>query len=129
VEIRSERDVDRQLGRGVFRQTTVHHGGRGDSADHRAAAAGGQFAGGKQIFVGTGKFNETADKTNKDLQAFYSVWDADGGSGQLTVSSLQAQAVTGVFSGSTGQFITTSQNDTTYPGRRAGICLWCTTMC
>ncbi|MCF5701886.1 pilus assembly protein, partial [Pseudomonas syringae] len=28
--------------------------------------------GGKQIFVGTGKFNETADKTNKDLQAFYS---------------------------------------------------------
>ncbi|MFJ5257890.1 pilus assembly protein [Pseudomonas sp. NPDC088414] len=74
--------------------------------------------GGKQIFVGTGKFNETADKTNKDLQAFYSVWDADGGSGQLTVSNLQAQAVTGVFSGSTGQFITTSQNDTTYPGEK-----------
>ena len=74
--------------------------------------------GGKQIFVGTGKFNETADKTNKDLQAFYSVWDADGSSGQLTVSSLQAQAVTGVFSGSTGQFITTSQNDTTYPGEK-----------
>ncbi|RBJ71457.1 pilus assembly protein, partial [Pseudomonas sp. MWU12-2534b] len=74
--------------------------------------------GGKQIFVGTGKFNETADKTNKDLQAFYSVWDADGGSGQLTVSSLQAQAVTGVFSGSAGQFITTSQNDTTYPAEK-----------
>lgn len=74
--------------------------------------------GGKQVFFGTGKFNETADKTNKDLQAFYSVWDADGGSGQLTVSSLQAQAVTGVFSGSTGQFITTSQNDTTYPGEK-----------
>ncbi|MFJ2482062.1 pilus assembly protein [Pseudomonas sp. NPDC087598] len=74
--------------------------------------------GGKQIFVGTGKFNESADKTNKDLQAFYSVWDADGGSGQLTVSSLQAQAVTGVFSGSTGQFITTTQNDTTYPGEK-----------
>ncbi|MFJ2389325.1 pilus assembly protein [Pseudomonas koreensis] len=74
--------------------------------------------GGKQVFFGSGKFNETADKTNKDLQAFYSVWDADGGSGQLTVSSLQAQAVTGVFSGSTGQFITTSQNDTTYPGEK-----------
>jgi len=74
--------------------------------------------GGKQVFFGTGKFNETADKTNKDLQAFYSVWDADGGSGQLTVSNLQAQAVTGVFSGSTGQFITTSQNDTTYPGEK-----------
>jgi len=74
--------------------------------------------GGKQIFFGTGKFNETADKTNKDLQAFYSVWDADGGSGQLTVSSLQAQAITGVFSGSSGQFITTTQNDTTYPSEK-----------
>lgn len=74
--------------------------------------------GGKQIFFGTGKFNETADKTNKDLQAFYSVWDADGGSGQLTIGSLQAQAVTGVFSGSTGQFVTTSQNDTTYPAEK-----------
>lgn len=74
--------------------------------------------GGKQIFFGTGKFNETADKTNKDLQAFYSVWDADGGSGQLTVSSLQAQAITGVFSGSTGQFVTTTQNDTTYPAEK-----------
>lgn len=86
-------------------------------------------SGGKQIFVGTGKFNETADKTNKDLQAFYSVWDADGGAGQLTVSSLQPQAITGSFSGSTGQFLTTSQNDTTYPGRRAGTCRWCITAC
>lgn len=75
-------------------------------------------SGGKQIFVGTGKFNETADKTNKDLQAFYSVWDADGGSGQLTVSNLQPQAITGSFSGSSGQFLTTTQNDTTYPGEK-----------
>jgi type IV pilus assembly protein PilY1 len=74
--------------------------------------------GGKQVFVGTGKFNETADKTNKDLQAFYSVWDADGGSGQLTVGSLQPQAITGSFSGSSGQFLTTTQNDTTYPAQK-----------
>jgi type IV pilus assembly protein PilY1 len=74
--------------------------------------------GGKEVFFGTGKFNETADKTNKDLQAFYAVWDAEGGSGQITVSSLQAQAVTGVFSGSSGQFITTSQNDVTYPAEK-----------
>ncbi|WP_085638864.1 MULTISPECIES: pilus assembly protein [unclassified Pseudomonas] len=74
--------------------------------------------GGKQVFVGTGKFNETTDKTNKDLQAFYSVWDAEGGSGQLTVSSLQAQSITGTFSGSSGQFVTTSQNDTTYPAEK-----------
>ncbi|MBK5354101.1 pilus assembly protein [Pseudomonas sp. TH41] len=74
--------------------------------------------GGKEVFFGTGKFNETADKINKDLQAFYAVWDADGGSGQITASSLQAQTVTGVSSGSTGQFITTSQNDVTYPAKK-----------
>ncbi|MBN6775066.1 pilus assembly protein [Pseudomonas granadensis] len=74
--------------------------------------------GGKQVFFGTGKFNETADKSNKDLQAFYSIWDADGGSGQITVSSLQAQAITGSFSGSSGQFLTTTQNETTYPGEK-----------
>ncbi|MBD9590295.1 pilus assembly protein [Pseudomonas sp. PDM03] len=74
--------------------------------------------GGKVVFFGTGKFNETVDKTNKDLQAFYAVWDADGGSGQITTSSLQIQSVTGVFSGSTGQFITTSQNEVTYPAEK-----------
>ncbi|WP_434766768.1 pilus assembly protein [Pseudomonas triticicola] len=74
--------------------------------------------GGKQVFFGTGKFNETADKTNKDLQAFYSIWDAEGGAGQITVSSLQSQAITGSFSGSSGQFLTTSQNETTYPGEK-----------
>lgn len=74
--------------------------------------------GGKQVFFGTGKFNETADKTNKDLQAFYSIWDAEGGAGQITVSSLQSQTITGSFSGSSGQFLTTSQNETTYPGEK-----------
>jgi type IV pilus assembly protein PilY1 len=75
-------------------------------------------SGGKQVLFGTGKLNEVADKTNKDLQAFYAVWDADGGEGQITVSSLQAQAVTGVFSGSAGQFITNSQNEVTYPAKK-----------
>ncbi|MNI04202.1 Neisseria PilC protein [compost metagenome] len=74
--------------------------------------------GGKVVFFGTGKFNEAVDKTNKDLQAFYAVWDADGGSGQITTSSLQAQSITGVFSGSSGQFVTTSQNEVIYPGKK-----------
>ncbi|KIQ58447.1 MULTISPECIES: pilus assembly protein [Pseudomonas] len=74
--------------------------------------------GGTQVFFGTGKFNETADKLNKDLQGFYSIWDAVGGGGQITVSNLQAQAITGVFSGSTGQFVTTSQNDVAYPSKK-----------
>ncbi|MEB0044618.1 MULTISPECIES: pilus assembly protein [unclassified Pseudomonas] len=75
--------------------------------------------GGKEVFFGTGKFNETADKTTKDLQGFYAVWDAVGGSGQITVSNLQAQAITGVFTGTAGgQFITTTQNTTTYPAQK-----------
>ncbi|MCK1792529.1 pilus assembly protein [Pseudomonas violetae] len=74
--------------------------------------------GGKVVFFGTGKFNETADKTNKDLQAFYAVWDADGGSGQFTPANLQLQSVQSVFSGSAGQFITTSQNEVTYPAQK-----------
>ncbi|MCQ6259948.1 pilus assembly protein [Pseudomonas sp. Q11] len=73
--------------------------------------------GGTQVFFGTGKFNEAVDKLNKDLQGFYSIWDAPGGTGQITVSSLQAQSITGVFSGSTGQFVTTSQTDVTYPAK------------
>ncbi|WLH11978.1 PilC/PilY family type IV pilus protein [Pseudomonas hefeiensis] len=73
--------------------------------------------GGTQVFFGTGKFNEAVDKLNKDLQGFYSIWDATGGTGQITVSSLQAQSITGVFSGSTGQFVTTSQTDVTYPAK------------
>lgn len=75
-------------------------------------------AGGKMVFFGTGKFNETADKTNKDLQAFYAIWDAEGGTGQVAISNLQAQSVSGVFSGSSGQFVTVSQNDTTYPAKK-----------
>ncbi|MGN8345889.1 pilus assembly protein [Pseudomonas sp. SMV71] len=74
--------------------------------------------GGTQVFFGTGKFNEATDKLTKDLQAFYSIWDATGGAGQITVSSLQAQSITGVFSGSTGQFVTTSQTDVTYPAKK-----------
>lgn len=74
--------------------------------------------GGTQVFFGTGKFNEAADKLSKDLQGFYSIWDATGGSGQITVSSLQAQSITGVFSGSSGQYVTTSQNDVTYPAKK-----------
>jgi type IV pilus assembly protein PilY1 len=74
--------------------------------------------GGKMVFFGTGKFNETTDRTNKELQAFYAVWDAEGGSGQITPSSLQAQAVTGVVSGESGQSITTSQNEVTYPTQK-----------
>lgn len=74
--------------------------------------------GGKVVFFGTGKFNETVDKTNKDLQAFYAVWDAEGGAGQITTSNLQIQTITGVIAGSTGQSFTTSQNEVSYPAKK-----------
>ncbi|UWF48549.1 PilC/PilY family type IV pilus protein [Pseudomonas sp. N3-W] len=75
--------------------------------------------GGTEVFFGTGKFIETADKTNTAQQGFYAIWDAVGGTGQITVANLQAQAITGVFTGTAGgQFITTSQNATTYPAQK-----------
>lgn len=74
--------------------------------------------GGIQVFFGTGKFNEAADKLSKDLQAFYSIRDVAGAAGQITVSNLQAQSITGVFSGSSGQFVTTSQTDVAYPAKK-----------
>lgn len=73
---------------------------------------------GKVVLFGTGKFNEIADKSNKDQQGFYGIWDADDGAGQLTVDNLRAQAMTGVFSGSAGQFITTTQHEVTYPAQK-----------
>jgi type IV pilus assembly protein PilY1 len=74
--------------------------------------------GGIQVFFGTGKFNESVDKLNKDLQGFYSIWDAAGGTGQMTVANLQAQSITSIFSGTTGQFVTTSQNNVAYPTQK-----------
>lgn len=70
---------------------------------------------GKMVFFGTGKFNETSDKLSKDQQAFYAVWDADGGAGRITVSNLVAQSITGVFTSNGTQYITTSENPVTYP--------------
>jgi len=75
-------------------------------------------AGGKMVFFGTGKFNETADKLSKDVQGFYAVWDAAGSTGQLTVSNLQAQSITGLFTSNGIQFFTTSTNAVTYPTQK-----------
>ncbi|NWB25386.1 pilus assembly protein [Pseudomonas gingeri] len=72
---------------------------------------------GKMVFFGTGKFNETADKLSKDQQAFYAVWDADGGAGKITVSNLVAQSITGMFTSNGVQFITTSENPVVYPAQ------------
>ena len=75
-------------------------------------------AGGTMVFFGSGKFNETADKLSKDLQGFYAVWDSGGSTGQLTVSNLQAQSITGLFTSNNIQFFTTSTNAVTYPTQK-----------
>ena len=74
--------------------------------------------GGTMVFFGTGKFNETSDKLSKDVQGFYAVWDAGGSTGQLTISNLQLQSITGVFSSNGTQFILTSANAVTYPTQK-----------
>ncbi|NWB84489.1 pilus assembly protein [Pseudomonas gingeri] len=75
-------------------------------------------AGGTMVFFGTGKFNETADKLSKAVQGFYAVWDAGGSTGQWTVSNLQAQSITGLFTSNGIQFFTTSTNAVTYPTQK-----------
>ncbi|EIK95188.1 type IV pilus-associated protein [Pseudomonas sp. M47T1] len=67
---------------------------------------------GKMVYFGTGKLNETADKTTTAAQGFYAVWDADTNTtGNYTTANLQSQAVTGI--NSAGYVISTS-NTTDY---------------
>jgi type IV pilus assembly protein PilY1 len=66
---------------------------------------------GKLVYFGTGKFSETADKTTTAQQAFYAIWDADGGVGSIAQSNLQQQTVTGSVTGNGNTYFTTSNND------------------
>ncbi|RON78850.1 pilus assembly protein [Pseudomonas chlororaphis] len=74
--------------------------------------------GGKLVLFGTGKLSELADKRSKDAQGFYAVWDAPAGTGSVTVADLQAQAITGLFAGSAGSYITSTQADVSYPAEQ-----------
>ncbi len=58
--------------------------------------------GGTQVFFGTGKFNEAADKLNKDLQAFYSIWDATGGGGKSLCRACRPSRSRGCFQAAPG---------------------------
>ncbi|MGA3681324.1 pilus assembly protein [Pseudomonas graminis] len=74
--------------------------------------------GGKMVYFGTGKLMEASDKTTTATQAFYAVWDNDGTSANYRESDLVAQSINGVFTGSTGQFFTTTQNDVNYAAKK-----------
>lgn len=69
---------------------------------------------GKMVYFGTGKLNETTDKTTTDAQGFYAIWDADGGAGNYTTANLQAQSIAGFTTVGTTQYMTTSTTTTNY---------------
>ena len=66
---------------------------------------------GKMVYVGTGKFNEISDKTTTDPQAFYAIWDKDGGTGEITPATLQPQAINGSIKINNNTYFKSTNND------------------
>lgn len=73
---------------------------------------------GYMVYVGTGKFLETLDKTSTATQGFYGIWDAAGGTGNFTVDNLQPQAITSTFNGTGGSYLKVSQNTVDYTTKK-----------
>jgi type IV pilus assembly protein PilY1 len=73
---------------------------------------------GKLVYFGTGKFNETADKTTTALQDFYAIWDSTSGSGSIVESNLQPQAITSTTTINGSQYITTSTNEVDWTSKK-----------
>ena len=73
---------------------------------------------GTMVYFGTGKFNEVADKTTTAVQGFYAVFDMLGASGNYTTANLVAQAITGSFTGTAGQYMTTTANAVDYTSKK-----------
>ncbi|MBD1551059.1 pilus assembly protein [Pseudomonas typographi] len=74
--------------------------------------------GGYSVFVGTGKFMETADKTTTATQAFYAIQDTDAATANYTISNLVAQSITGSFATGGSTYMTTSQNTVDYTTKK-----------
>ena len=73
---------------------------------------------GYMVYFGTGKFNEITDKTTTATQSFYAIWDAANGVGNYTIANLQAQSITGTFTGTSGQYMTTSSTTVDYTTKK-----------
>lgn len=73
---------------------------------------------GKIIYFGTGKFLETPDKQVTSPQAFYGIWDADGGTGGFTVANLQAQGVGETVLGSGATYFKSTANSVDWSVRK-----------
>jgi type IV pilus assembly protein PilY1 len=66
---------------------------------------------GKLVYFGTGKFNETADKTTTAQQDFYAVWDGNAGTGGIVEADLQQQLIGGAVISGGSTYYTSSNND------------------
>lgn len=73
---------------------------------------------GKLIYFGTGKFSETPDKQTTAQQAFYAIWDADAGVGNIMQSSLQVQNVTTTVTGSNATYFSVTKNSVDWAARK-----------
>lgn len=74
---------------------------------------------GYMVYFGTGKFNETADRTTTDPQGFYAVWDqGTAGTGNYTTANLQAQSVTGTYAATGGTYVTSTSNTVNYTSQK-----------
>jgi type IV pilus assembly protein PilY1 len=73
---------------------------------------------GKMVYFGTGKFNETSDKTTTATQGFYAVWDAEGGAGDYKIANLQLQSINGTFTGADGVYMTSTENTVNYTSQK-----------
>ncbi len=73
---------------------------------------------GKIIYFGTGKFSETADKQTTAQQAFYAIWDASAGTGNIVEGNLQVQNISGSVTGSNATYFTSTTNTVDWTSRK-----------
>ncbi|WP_295473150.1 PilC/PilY family type IV pilus protein [uncultured Pseudomonas sp.] len=73
---------------------------------------------GKLVYFGTGKFSETSDKQTTAQQAFYAIWDADSGSGNIVQTNLQPQTISGTVTGSNATYSTSTSYDVDWSSRK-----------
>ncbi|SQF97870.1 type IV pilus-associated protein [Paucimonas lemoignei] len=83
---------------------------------------------GKLVYVGTGKFMETSDKTSIAQQGFFAIWDADAGAGGIRNTDLVAQSIdSGSVTGLNGNaYYSSSSNDVDWTAKRGWYILLAT---
>ncbi len=64
--------------------------------------------GGHLVLVGTGKLNEASDKLNKDVQAFYAIWDRPANTTTVALANLLQQSLLSEVSISGETYVKTS---------------------